>query len=386
MCFSKKTIQMRKKKNWIIKVNLLLSMLPLIYWGYDFSSWDIFDTIANIKCVIENRNVNNRWDEETIEEYKKLDVYRKYSTYLKEKYGGKVYKIPINLPITCPNRDGNVASGGCIYCGDVGTGYEMRAATENITSQMAHNIEKIKSKYKAQYFIPYLQNFSNTYMPIETFKAILEKTVHSDMVGISISTRPDCIRGDYLEVLEAWSKAYQKEVCIELGLQTVNYHTLQIINRGHSLAEYLDAMIQIKAFPFSTCTHVIVDLPWDDMKDVIETAKCISAMRNTYVKLHALYVVKETPLARAYEQGSLQLVSLEDYKKRVIQFLRYLSPEIVVQRIIGRAPETHTLYANWNTSWWKIHDEIVAEMTEQGYRQGDLCDYLNGRALRKFDV
>ena len=144
-------------------------------------------------------------------------------------------------------------------------------------------------------------------------------------------------------------------------------------------------MMQIKAYPFTTCTHVIVDLPWDDMKDVIETAKCLSAMRNTYVKLHALYIVKNTPLAKAYERGNLELITLEAYKERVITFLRYLSPEIVVQRIIGRAPEEHTLYANWNTSWWKIHDEIVAEMEEKGYQQGDLCDYLGGRALKIFN-
>ena len=314
-----------------------------------------------------------------------LEVYRKYSTYLKEKYGDKVYKIPINLPLTCPNRDGNVAKGGCIYCGEIGTGYEMCEATEQISSQMVHNIEKIKNKYKVKYFIPYLQNFSNTYMPLEDFKRVLKEVVHQDIVGISVSTRPDCIARDYLEALLEWSKKYQKEVCIELGLQTINYRTLQTINRGHSLAEYLDAMMQIKAYPFTTCTHVIVDLPWDDMKDVIETAKCLSAMRNTYVKLHALYIVKNTPLAKAYERGNLELITLEAYKERVITFLRYLSPEIVVQRIIGRAPEEHTLYANWNTSWWKIHDEIVAEMEEKGYQQGDLCDYLGGRALKIFN-
>lgn len=314
-----------------------------------------------------------------------LSVYRKYSDYLKEAYGDKVYKIPVNLPVTCPNRDGNVASGGCIYCGDVGTGYEMRKATEEIRSQMACNIEKIKARYKAKYFIPYLQNFSNTYMPLSQFKTVLEEVACDECVELAVSTRPDCISLPYLEALDEWSKKYDKKVCIELGLQTINYRSLKKINRGHSLGEYLDAMMQIHRFGFKTCTHVIIDLPWDDMTDVIETAKCLSAMKNTYVKLHALYVVKNTPLAKAYENGSLQMVSLAEYKKRVITFLRYLSPEIVVQRIIGRAPEEHTLVANWNMSWWKIHDEIVAEMEEAGYKQGDLCDYLGGKAVRKFE-
>lgn len=311
-------------------------------------------------------------------------VYRKYSDYLKETYGDKVYKIPINLPVTCPNRDGKVAKGGCIYCGDVGTGYEMRSASESIKQQLEENIDKIRKRYKAKYFIPYLQNFSNTYMPLTQFKEVLKELKHEECVEIAISTRPDCINKGYLEALKEWQGVTNKAVCIELGLQTINYRTLQKINRGHSLAEYLDAMMQIKAYGFKTCTHVIVDLPWDDLKDVEETAKCLSAMQNTYVKLHALYVVKETPLAAAYQKGKVEMVTLEEYKKRVITFLRFLSPDVVVQRIIGRAPEEYTLFANWGTSWWKIHDEIVEEMEAKGYKQGDLCNYLGGRAVKEF--
>ncbi len=314
-----------------------------------------------------------------------MEVYYKYSTHLKEKYGEKVYKIPVNLPVTCPNRDGSAGHGGCTFCGDVGAGYEMRSNKEHIRQQVEANIEKISSKYKANAFIPYLQNYSNTYMPLETFKEALEQVAHEKAVGVAVSTRPDCIHKAYLDALDAWSKKYNKTVNIELGLQTINYKTLEIINRGHGLAEYLDAVMQIKAYPhFTLCTHIIVDLPWDTMEDVIETARCMSALRMDYVKLHALYIVKNTKLAKAYEKGELDLVSLEEYKARVITFLRHLSPEIVIQRIIGRAPEEHTLYANWNTSWWKIHDDIVAEMTEKGYKQGDLCNYLNGKAVRKF--
>ena len=120
-----------------------------------------------------------------------MEVYNKYSAHLKEKYGDKVYKIPIHLPVTCPNRDGTVATGGCTYCGDVGAGYEMRSEEEAIKSQLEANISKIKTKYKAKYFIPYLQNYSNTYMPLDRFCDTLEEFVHLECVGISISTRPD---------------------------------------------------------------------------------------------------------------------------------------------------------------------------------------------------
>lgn len=315
-----------------------------------------------------------------------MEVYNKYSTYLKEKYGDKVYKIPVNIPVTCPNRDGTVTCGGCIYCGDVGAGYEMRSNEETIEEQLRNNIEKIGKKYKAKYYIPYLQNYSNTYMPINKFKNILEQLVMPECVGISVSTRPDCINEKYLEALDEWSKKYNKDVCIELGLQTVNYHTLEIINRGHSLAEYLDAVMQIKQYKhFTICTHIIADLPWDTIEDVIETSKCMSALKIDYVKLHALYVVKNTKLADMYQEDEVNMVELEEYKKRVIAFLRYLSPDIIVQRIIGRAPEEHTLYANWNTSWWKIHDDIVDNMVSNNNVQGDLCNYLNGKAVKKFN-
>ena len=160
-----------------------------------------------------------------------MSVYKTYSSYLKEKYGDKVYKIPVNLPTTCPNRDGTVAKGGCIFCGDVGTGYEMQPSDMQIKEQLRLNMEKIKKRYKAKYFIPYLQNYSNTYMPIERFKQILEQIAIEESVGIAVSTRPDCIHRAYLEALLEWSQKYKKQVCIELGLQTVNYRTLKEINR-----------------------------------------------------------------------------------------------------------------------------------------------------------
>lgn len=313
-----------------------------------------------------------------------MEVYNKYSVYLKKRYQDKVYKIPVNLPVTCPNRDGTCGHGGCTFCGDAGAGYEMRDAYEGVKHQVDFNKAYIGSKYKANYFIAYFQNFSNTYMPLEDFKLALEQVQHTDVVGIALSTRPDCINTYYLEALKEWAYKYKKDVCIELGLQTVNYHSLLKVNRGHGLAEYLDAFLQIKKYGFEICTHLILNLPWDSMEDVIETSKCMSALKSDYVKLHALYLVKDTKLAEDYENKKIELITQEEYRQRVITFLRYLSSDIVVQRLIGRVPEAYTLFANWHTSWWKIHDDIVNEMIESQYVQGDLCDYLNGRAVKKF--
>ncbi|MGL5675695.1 MAG: TIGR01212 family radical SAM protein [Cellulosilyticaceae bacterium] len=313
-----------------------------------------------------------------------METYKRYADYLKNKYGDKVYKIPIHLPVTCPNRDGECGSGGCTFCSEDGAGYEMLDAKTSIQEQLETNIAYIGKRYKAKYFIAYLQNYSNTYMPLETFKEVLGQIQHEDLVGISISTRPDCIGDDYLKAVAEWAECHQMDVCIELGLQTVNYHTLDKINRGHSLSEYIDAALRIKAFNFQLCTHLILNLPWDTERDVIENAKMMSVLQSDYVKLHALYIVKNTVMGDAYLKGEVPMISVEAYMERVITFLRYLDPEIVVQRIIGRAPEAYTLFANWDMSWWKIHDTIVEKMQEQGVTQGDLCNYKNGKALKRF--
>ncbi len=313
-----------------------------------------------------------------------VEVYNRYADYLKNKYGDKVYKIPIHLPVTCPNRDGTCGEGGCTFCSDDGTGYEMLQAQTPITEQLEKNIAYIGKRYKAKYFIAYLQNYSNTYMPLEVFEQVLAAINHPLLVGISVSTRPDCIDDRYMETLKTWADEKKLDVCIELGLQTVNYHALDAINRGHGLSEYIDAALRVKRFGFTLCTHLILNLPWDNERDVIENAKMMSVLQSDYVKLHALYIVKDTVMGDAYLNGELQMISEADYEERVITFLRYLHKDIVIQRIIGRAPESYTLFANWNMSWWKIHDQIIDKMKQAGYKQGDLCDYMNGKALRKW--
>ncbi len=311
-----------------------------------------------------------------------IDVYNVYSKYLKERFGEKVYKLPISLPLTCPNRDGCVGTGGCIYCGEEGGSFENLSNTLSVKEQVEKNKDYIQRRYKANKFISYFQNFTNTYLPIDDFKRYVEESIVDRVVGISISTRPDCINDEYLEYLDYIKKRYNLEITIELGLQTVNYHTLKKINRGHTLAEFLDAVIRNKRYGIRTCAHLILNLPWDDMDDTIENAKILSALGVEEVKLHGLYILDKTELGNMYKSGEISIISKEEYKERVIKFLEYLDEEIVVQRIIGRAPEENSLFVNWNESWWKIRDEIVSDMEKRQTRQGIKCDYLNGKALK----
>ena len=213
---------------------------------------------------------------------------------------------------------------------------------------------------------------------------VREAGAGDDIVAIYIATRPDCISDEYLTMLQTEADALGIDICIELGLQSVNVHSLVNINRGHTLAELIDAVLRIRRYGLQTCVHLILNLPWDDDLDVIEDAKVLSALGVDQVKLHALYIVKGTVMAQQYEAGELKLVSREDYENRVIAFLEHLAPEIIVQRIIGRAPEANTLFSNWHTGWWKIRDHIINVMKQEGRYQGRLCDYLNGKAVRRF--
>ncbi|QTL98706.1 TIGR01212 family radical SAM protein [Iocasia frigidifontis] len=314
-----------------------------------------------------------------------MSVYYKYSAYLRKKHGEKTYKLPVNLPLTCPNRDGFLGRTGCSFCGEDAGAHESLTGNLSVSKQLLKNREYIGSRYGAKKFIAYFQNYSNTYLPLAKLKEYLQDVFAIEgIVEIVLSTRPDCINKRYIEGIKEVINRNNPAVGLsfELGLQTVNYHTLKVINRGHTLAEFIEAVILARDFNIPVGTHLILNLPGDNDCDVIENAKIVSALGVANVKLHALYIREGTTLAREYQEGNLELITLDEYIARVIEFLQYLSPDIAVQRLLGRAPEEGTLFVNWDYSWWKIHDMIIKEMKQKGLKQGDKFDYLGGKALR----
>ena len=319
-------------------------------------------------------------------------IYNIYSDYLKGRYGEKVYKLPVGLSVTCPNRDGTCGVNGCTFCGEIGAGYENLPADLSVSDQLRINKAHIQPKYKANKFIAYFQNFSNTYLPVAKLRSYVEEACQPDIVGIALATRPDCVNDEYLAMLAAIQQERKVDITVELGLQSVNYHSLYKVNRGHTLGEFIDAVLRLKRYNLAVCTHLILNLPWDAPIDVVESAKIdvtenakiLSALQVDQVKLHALYIVKNTKMAEEYQSGAISLISREEYMERVILFLEYLSADIVVQRLIGRAPASNTLFSNWQTGWWKIRDTIISEMEKRGTYQGRLCNYLNGKAVQQF--
>ncbi|WP_027627165.1 TIGR01212 family radical SAM protein [Ruminiclostridium cellobioparum] len=306
-------------------------------------------------------------------------LYNKFSQFLKDKYGSKVYKLPLNLPVTCPNRDGSLGWAGCIFCGEEGAGFENLSCEISVADQLEQNARYIGKNYGSEKFIAYFQNYSNTYLPYELFVKNISEACREGIVAIYISTRPDCIADRYMEFLAGLKEEKGIDIVMELGLQTVNYHTLKLLNRGHTLAEFIDAAIRIREYRLEICAHYITDLPMDNADDVIEGAKIISALGVSQVKCHSLFILKDTELERMYSRGEIQPITIEEFIDRTIRFLEYLNPDIVVQRLIGRAPAERTVFCNWNTSWWKLQDMIEAKMVEQNTCQGRL--YKAGNSL-----
>ncbi len=310
--------------------------------------------------------------------------YRVYSEYLKEKYGEKVYKLPINLPLTCPNRDGTLGEVGCAFCGDEAAGFESLSNQLSVKEQLIKNKDYIRENYRANKFIAYFQNFTNTYLPLDEFRQNLFDACIEDIVEIDISTRPDCIHNAYLERLAEVKEANGVEIGIELGLQTVNYHTLRSLQRGHTLAEFIDAVLQIKKFGFEICAHIILNLPSDTIEDAIECAKILSAFGIEHVKIHSLYIVKDTLLAEAYNRGELEMITMEEYIERVIAFLEYLDPSIAIGRFLARAPKHRTLFCNWDHHWAQVKAKMDKRLEKLDTYQGRKFNYLQGRGVSKF--
>lgn len=331
--------------------------------------------------------------------------YLTYAEYMKKKYGEKIYKLPVNLSVSCPNRlsPGNLTSSGgiyetdkrerhfsscspsgqkpvsgCTFCGAKGAGFENLSAQLSVTEQLTKNMEYIGKRYGAKAFVAYFQNFTNTYLPLEKLTDYLEEALRiSRIEEICISTRPDCVSDAYLFAIAEICEKYGKCGVMELGLQSVSHRTLRKINRGHTLAEFIDAVLRCKKYGLEVCAHMILNLPWDDDSDAVEAAKILTALGVGQVKLHSLYIEKDTELCRQYENGEFQLISAEEYAQRAVLFMEYLSPDICVQRLVSRAPEENTVFCNWGMSWWRIRDRIDEIMEARDITQGDRCDYLN---------
>lgn len=270
-------------------------------------------------------------------------MYKTANDYYKEKFGCKVYKLSLDGGFTCPNRDGAIATGGCIFCSALGGG-EFAEHGDSITAQLEKAKKRVADKIKDGKYIAYFQSFTNTYAPYERLKTLFYEAIAPDyIVGLNIATRPDCLSDSTIELLKELNKI--KPVTVELGLQTVDDSVAAYINRGYKTGVYKDAVSRLKAAGVEVITHIIIGLPADDP---VSTTRYAVSCGTDGVKFHLLHILKNTRLAKEYEAGKVTPLTLEEYAKILKACIATLPSETVVHRITGDGAKKDLIEPMWS--------------------------------------
>ncbi len=306
--------------------------------------------------------------------------YRPLSQYFREQFGEKVYRVTVDAGFTCPNVDGTVAKGGCVYCDNRSFSPNRRLPRKTIRDQVAFGIDKLSARYGAAKFLVYFQAATNTYAPVEKLRRLYDEALdHPQVIGMCIGTRPDCVGEDVLELIESYAR--RMYVCLEIGVQTIHDRSLAWMNRGHGFAEFVDAVRRCEGRPFDVCTHVILGLPGESWDDMLATADVLAALPLHGVKIHNLHVVHDTPLETQYLAGLAPMLEFEEYVRLVADFLERLPAEMVIHRLNGDAPPKYLVAPLWSHEKHRLLQAIVDEMQKRGRRQGAAFEPERGRRL-----
>ena len=301
-----------------------------------------------------------------------MEFYNTYNNYLKQIFGGKVYKISLNAGFSCPNRDGTLSKKGCIYCNELSFSPSKKLG-ENLETQIKIGIEKLNKRYKnIKYFLGYLQPNTNTYADVDTLYKIYTKILnHPKISGLIIGTRPDCIDKEKISMINELAQKYY--ISLELGLQSMHNKSLIWMNRGHLIDAFENAMKLVENTNIEIGVHVILGLPTETEEEMLENAKYINKFKKIkIVKIHNLHVVKNTPLEILYKQENVKILSLEEYAPLVVKFIGYLDKDKVIARIMGDSPKEYLIAPYWVLEKQKALKYIEETFKKLGIAQGSL--------------
>lgn len=294
--------------------------------------------------------------------------YNAFSDELKRVFGCRVHRISVDAGLSCPNRDGSIGTGGCIYCGGEGSGSFGIARGLSVTEQLEDGKEVMERKYKAKKFIAYFQAFTNTYAPVERLARLYDEALSvRDIVGLIVGTRPDCLPPPVIDLLADYS--HRTWFWLELGLQSPLDRTLRAINRGHDFGAFEKAVKVCKKRGVRVCAHIILGLPGESREEMLGTADVLNEMGMDGVKIHLLHVMRGTPLADLYEKGEVQLLGRDDYVGLVCDFLELLDPRISIQRLTGDGGRD-LVAPLWSLAKFEVLNAIDTELERRGTRQG----------------
>ncbi len=272
--------------------------------------------------------------------------YNDLNSYLRGLFGCRVQKISLDAGLTCPNRDGTISTGGCIYCNARGSGTGAHARGVSISDQLIEAKAYLARRYKAKKFLAYFQSFSNTYAPAERLKALYDEALAvEDVVGLSIGTRPDCIDPEILNLLQEYARHHL--VWMEYGLQSANDATLSLINRGHDGNCFGDAVAATRGRGIKICAHVILGLPGENRADMMHTAKTLADLGIDGVKLHLLYVIRGTELEARFQQGAYRCLRQQEYIDLVCDFIERIPVDMIIQRLTGDPHPEELVAPRW---------------------------------------
>ncbi len=298
--------------------------------------------------------------------------YRAFSSYLRERFGEKVYRISLDAGFTCPNRDGTLGQNGCAYCSPTGS-WNKTEETQTLIDQVRRGKEIVRRRYKAHKFIAYFQAYTNTYSSAGNLKKIYDSVVlgDSDFVGLAIGTRPDCIDKDKLELISSYREK-GLEVWIEYGLQSANNSTLALINRGHCAEDFSKAVYKTKKYNILIGAHVILGLPCEKRNDMIRTAQFLAGLPVDGVKIHNLNIVKNTKVADMYYKGEIKPLSLQEFAQLAVDFLEYTNTDVIIERIVAESNPLSLIEPKWSLNKQAAISEVIEEFKRRNSYQGKL--------------
>ncbi|MBU9713764.1 TIGR01212 family radical SAM protein [Evansella tamaricis] len=295
--------------------------------------------------------------------------YYTWNQHLREEFGEKVFKVPLDAGFDCPNRDGKVASGGCTFCSERGSGDFAGDRKDDLVTQFRSIKGKLHQKWKAGKYIGYFQAYTNTYAPVEELREMFEVILQQeDVVGLAVATRPDCLPDDVVEYLaELNERTY---LWVELGLQTVHQRTADLINRAHDYQCYMDGVKKLRKHNIRICSHIINGLPLEDYGMMMETANEVAKLDVQGIKIHLLHLLKKTAMVKQYEKGLVEFISSEEYINLVCDQLEVLPPSMIIHRLTGDGPADLMIGPMWSLNKWEVLNGIDKELKRRNSWQG----------------
>ena len=300
-----------------------------------------------------------------------MERYYRFSRYLKERFGCKVYKISVDAGFSCPNLDGTLSRKGCIFCDNRAFSPAVRDKKLPVEHQIAMGIEYGEKRYSAERFLVYFQPYSNTYASVETLEErynVIKRFGHK-VVGLCIGTRPDCIDREKLSLIESYTRDY--EVWIEYGLQSIHDSTLNLLNRNHSYADFLRACeLTREKKNIKICAHVIIGLPGEEQRDIIKTAQACGRLKIDGIKIHPMHIVKNTLLQKMFDEGNYKAWEFDRYIDTVSLFITALHPTTVIHRITAECKKQLLVAPVWLNDKEKLLQAVEQKMEKEGLLQG----------------